>query len=156
MSELQMMKKQLEATGLYNVKNDSVILAELSAYAEALDICFDALHELERECFVSTAEDYGLSIRESMLARNFTGAALTQRRNAVIKAMSVCTEDYTLSGMEKVRDSFNLHGNFTFDSTNIKTVFNCTDTLSAAKRALLTKQMGEFMPFWADFEIRQS
>ena len=40
MSEFENMKNILEATGLYRVDDDSIIAAELKAYAAALDLCF--------------------------------------------------------------------------------------------------------------------
>lgn len=153
MSELEIMKKQLEDTGLYDVKNNSVILAELSAYAEGLDICFEALEEIERECFVATAEGTGLNVWQQLTGRYLAGASLSEKREALKKALSVCSADCTSDGMQKVLDSFNVHGELTFDSVNNKTVFRCTDVLSNARKALLTLQLREYMPCWWDFEI---
>lgn len=153
MSELEMMKKCLEDTGLYDVRNDSVILAELSAYAEGLDICFDALDGIEKEMLVATAEDEGIRVRQQLTGRTAVGTSIEARRSALIKALSICSEDHTLSGMQKVIDSFGLHGELSFDSVNHRTVLNCTDVLTPAKKALLTQRLREYMPCWWDFVL---
>ena len=153
MSELEIMKKQLEDTGLYDVRDGSTVLAELSAYAVGLDICSDALEELERECFVSTAEGEGLLIRQQLLGRPITAAGLAEKRSAIINGLSIGTGDYDLSGMQKVTDSFNLHGTLSYDSVNCKTVFVCSDELTSEEAEVLEKRLGDYMPFWCGFEL---
>ena len=153
LGEFQLMKSVLERTGLYDVSEDTLIYAELMAYAEGLDVYFGELERLKRECFVSTAQGEGLEVREDIIRRMNLDSSLSGRRNAVINAMSVNNNDFDISGMEKVRDSFNAHGSFSFDSANFKVVFNCTDDLSAGQISRLTEQMKPFMPCWAGFEI---
>ena len=153
MSELDIMKKHLEDSGLYEVTEGSLILAELSAYAEGLDIYFDELDELEKQGFVSTAEGDGLLRWERLTGRPFVDSGLEDRRNTVIKALSVCSEDHTLGGMEKVIESFGVNGQLSLDSANNKAVFVCTDSLTASEKARLTKRLREYMPVWRSFEI---
>ena len=69
MSEFEHMKRLLENIGLYAITDNSLIKAELMAYAAGLDTYFTALDELKRECFVATATTYGLQYREDMLRR---------------------------------------------------------------------------------------
>lgn len=153
LGEFLIMKSVLEKTGLYDVSEGSVIYAELMAYAEGLDIYFNELERLKKECFVLTAEGEGLEVREAMFGRMNLDDSLSGRRNAIIKAMSVCGKDFDLSGMEKVRDSFNAHGTFSFDPVEFKVIFTCTDDLSASQASLLEEQMKVFMPCWAGFEV---
>lgn len=147
------MKNALEKTGLYDVSEGTMIYAELMAYAEGLDIYFGELERLEKECFVSTAEGEGLEVREAMISRMNPDDSLSGRRNSIISAMSIDINDFDTAGMEKVRDSFNVHGSFSFDTSNFKVIFNCTDALSAGQISRLTEQMKAFMPCWAGFEI---
>ena len=46
MSEFQRMSDILSATGLYNAERNSLLFAELKAYAEGLDMVFDELEEM--------------------------------------------------------------------------------------------------------------
>ncbi len=153
MSEFDIMKSALEKTGLYSVEEGGAVYAELMAYAEGLDMYFGALKELLRECFVGTAQGYGLALREKIFNRINLDTSLQGRRNALIKALSVNVWDYTLEGMEKVRDSFNAEGSFETDYNNMKVIFRCTQTLTAAQKTALQNQMKKFMPCWMDFEI---
>lgn len=153
MSEFQRMSDILSATGLYNAERNSLLFAELKAYAEGLDMVFDELEEMLRECFVETAESYGLTMRETWLKRYNPDRTLETRRNAIKSALSVSQSDYTYSGMRKIRDSFNLHGDFNAYTSPMKVTFTCTDTLTNTQKNTLEKQMKRFMPCWLEFEF---
>ena len=153
MSEFQKMSGRLSETGLYEVSSNSLIYAELKAYSEGLDMFFNGLDEMLRECFVETAESYGLTMRESWLKRYNPDRTTASRRNAIIKALSVCQTDYTFEGMRKIRDSFNLNGNFYSYTSPLKVTFECTDTLTNSQKTILSNQMKKFMPCWLDFEL---
>lgn len=153
MSEFQQMKEILSATGLYDVSEGSLIYAELMAYAKGLDLLFDELEEMLRECFVVTAQSYGLTIRENFLKRFHLDNTLEGRRNAIINALSVCQTDYTYAGMRKIRDSFNVHGDFHASVSPLKVTFQCTDKLTSSQKQLLADQMKRFMPCWLPFEL---
>ncbi len=153
MSEFEHMKRLLENTGLYAITDNSLIKAELMAYAAGLDTYFTALDELKRECFVATATTYGLQYREDMLRRPNFRPALNSRRNALLKAFSITASDNTLEGMEKLRDSFNVHGTFSFDPATMTITFTCTDNLIPVQRSLLEYQMRPFMPVWCQFTV---
>ncbi|GEM_PF-1544420 len=153
MGEYEGMQHLLEATGLYAAGDDSIVGAELQAYAAGLDPLFDAIQELKRECFVSTAQDYGLSCREAMLNRVNLLETLQGRRNALEKALSLTAKDCTVSGMQKVIESFNAHGTLTFSDSEMKIVFHCTDSMNEEQRELMQEQMRLMMPCWTDFEL---
>ena len=153
MSEFQKMSDILSSTGLYDVSQGNIVYAELQAYAEGLDMAFDELEEMLRECFAETAESYGLTLRENWLKRYNPDRTIETRRNAIMSALSVSQTDYTYSGMRKIRDSFNLHGDFHAYTSPLKVTFECTDTLTNTQKNMLAKQMKRFMPCWLDFEF---
>ena len=153
MSELEVMKKQLEDSGLYEVTDGSLIMAELAAYVEGLDICFGELDSLEKNAFVPTAEGDGLQRWERLTGRPFAWSLTEDRRNAVIKALSVSCSDYTLSGMQKAAESFGVNGQLSLDSANNRIVFTCTDPISPAAKERLKKCLRGYMPLWRDFDI---
>ena len=67
MNSFDSMKTKLESTGLYKVTAKSNIRAELLAYAEGLNTEFDMLETMERELFIDTAENCGITEREKSM-----------------------------------------------------------------------------------------
>ena len=67
MTSYESMRSKLLPLGLYRLAQGDVTDSELKAYAEGLDILFDALDEMERESFIPTAQSYGLSEREKFI-----------------------------------------------------------------------------------------
>ncbi len=153
MSEFDHMKVILEKTGLYDASDGTLLSAELKAYAVELDRAFGLLNELERECFIGTAQSYGLSIREGMLRRMNLDPSLSGRRNQLINALSVTPNDVTAQDMEKICGSFNCSGVFTVSDSDLKVTFHPDQTLTEGQKAQLTEQMRRFMPCWSEFEI---
>ena len=153
MSEFDIMKGILEKTGIYQVEEETVLYAELMAYAEGLDIFFEELAELERECFAATADSYGLTLRENMLRRVNFNSSIDGRRRRLLKALSIGCNDFNYEGMEKLRDSFNITGEFVFSPTDLKITFNCFELMSESRRKEFEESMRELMPAWTDFEV---
>ncbi len=60
MDVLTMLREKLDGCGLYDLQQGTVVYAELAAYAAGLQMIYDQLEELERELFITTAEDRGL------------------------------------------------------------------------------------------------
>ena len=75
------------------------------------------------------------------------------RRNALLSAMSIGVNDYTLTGMQKVLDSFQVHGTLTYSDSEMKVTFRCSDALTETQQSLLQQQMAKMMPIWTEFEI---
>ena len=153
MGEFEIMKDALESTGLYTVVRNRLIYAELKAYAAALDMFFEEADELFRECFVETAESYGLELREALINRVNCLETLYGRRRAITNAASVCALDCTAEGLNKIALSFNAGGTFIYDESEQKLTFNCTTIVPPQKMALMKAQMEKFMPVWLSFEI---
>ena len=70
MNSFDSMKTKLESTGLYKVTAKSNIRAELLAYAEGLNTEFDMLETMERELFIDTAENCGITEREDLSVKS--------------------------------------------------------------------------------------
>lgn len=153
MDALQSMCEKMNKIGIYSLDEDSFVYQELAAYAEGLNILYDAFDELSRECFVSTAEDYGLTIKEEILNKLNLDNSIEGRRKAILAAISVTNIDNQVSDYEKYSRIFNVSGQFVEDLANNKIVFQCTDSLTAARKSLLEEQMKEYMPCWCYFEV---
>ena len=150
------MKDKLSKTGLYQIEEGSMIYNELAAYAVGLDIIYSAVEELIRECFVQTAVDYGLTVRESILRKCNTDLTVDGRRNAITAAMSIGNIDNTVSALGKYPKIFNINGEFTEKISENKIVFTCDDVLTDEQKEHIEFQMGEYMPCWLDFEFTLS
>ena len=80
MNSFDSMKTKLESTGLYKVTAKSNIKAELLAYAEGLNTEFDMLETMERELFIDTAENCGITERERFVGKINADYPLEKRR----------------------------------------------------------------------------
>lgn len=80
MNSFDSMKTKLESTGLYKVTAKSNIRAELLAYAEGLNTEFDMLEAMERELFIDTAENSGITERERFVGKINADYPLEKRR----------------------------------------------------------------------------
>lgn len=153
MTAFESMSEKLSKTGLYSTAEGNLVYAELMAYAEGLDIYYNALDELLRECFVATAEDYGLTMREEFLRKCSVYDSVEGRRKSIIAALSVCNTDYTLEGFQKCLDIFGIDGTLTEDGGNFLFTFDCTTAIPENKLELIKEQLSEFLPPHFDFEF---
>ena len=156
MGEFQNMVQRIEETGMYEVTQGGELYAELMAYAEGLDMFFGEAEELLRECFVSTAESYGITLREALFHRVRFNSTLQEKRDRLTAALSVCQKDNTTQGMQKICDAFGVDGTFTFDISEMKITFECTRTMTEYVRSQLEEQMRVLMPCWCLFELTLS
>lgn len=97
MNSFDSMKTKLESTGLYKVTAKSNIRAELLAYAEGLNTEFDMLETMERELFIDTAENCGITERERFVGKINADYPLEKRREMLKiseqKVGGKCTPD---------------------------------------------------------------
>ena len=97
MNSFDSMKTKLESTGLYKVTVKSNIRAELLAYAEGLNTEFDMLETMERELFIDTAENCGITERERFVGKINADYPLEKRREMLKiseqKVGGKCTPD---------------------------------------------------------------
>lgn len=98
------LKGIISVFNVYDVERDVFLQAELKAYSVGLAIIKNMLEEVERECFVVTACDYGLTEKEVMFGSGKEGIPVN-RRNMLIEALS-SDRDFTLEGMQKFLAGF--------------------------------------------------
>lgn len=91
---------------IYEVKENSNIFCELSAYSVALDMHREMLEEALRECFISTSSTYGLENRELMVGNIKSGYELERRREMLIFRSMLGQGDFTAEGLGKFLKCF--------------------------------------------------
>ena len=84
MSSYNSMKTKLYATGLYKLDDSSNTAQELKAFAQELDVMFDMLEEMTRECFIATAQSYGIIERERFIGKERSELPTEQRREMLL------------------------------------------------------------------------
>lgn len=99
------MMKLLSAFRVYDEDNQFLI-GEISAYETGLNIALDLLRNIEEECFVATASDYGLYIKEHYFDYVPKSVTLEKRRSMLMSVLSVNENDFTLSGMQKFLNQY--------------------------------------------------
>lgn len=95
------LKQMLKPLKIYDLSDGSYNSAELTVLGMALDECCDEAQKLEREAFIPTAEDYGLSLYEEILPRHYAVIVRT-RRKAIISMLSVNNGTFTERELTKV------------------------------------------------------
>ena len=102
MTTLDSMLRKLAPLNVYDLSETSCVYAELAAYAEALDAHRANLDEALRECFISSAESYGLDSREEVIGdirENYTAA---ERRQMLISRRCVSDNDFTPAAFDRL------------------------------------------------------
>ena len=101
MTTLQAVSGKLGPLGIYDISEGTNIYAELSAYSYALDRHRDNMRIALRECFISTAENYGIEIREKVFGNTRDNYSLSQRREMLRLRRGFGNRDFTVDGFDK-------------------------------------------------------
>lgn len=138
------MKDRLEPTGLYALGGSTAVDFELRAMAEGIDTAYDAVNELQRESFLSTAESYGLENRETVSGLDGTGTA--EDRRAVLLALGAVTpRSFTKSALTQMLCGLGLETELAENTAGgALTVYFLKEP--ACGRAAAQKILEKFMP----------
>ena len=102
MSSLNSIKQKLRPLGLYNLDYSSLIHAELTAYSVVLDEIKRQLEKIEKERFIATAENFGLSTRERTFGAEQTEKSIENRRNILLYRSAICPTDFNKSRLKEL------------------------------------------------------
>lgn len=84
MNSLERIKNARLPTGIYSLKDGTLVSAELKAYAAAIDSIAAEIEELRLEMFPKTASGYGLDRTEHILALPTSAAGVEERRKRIL------------------------------------------------------------------------
>lgn len=100
-------------------KDNVNLQGEMYAFSKGLEIVGNRLETMEKECFVSTAEDYGLTVKERYFDSITRADNIKDRREMLLSILSVNETDFNLSGMKKFMGQFPVNSEITeFATTN--------------------------------------
>lgn len=153
MSSFESMKAKLESTGIYSVTDASNISKELKSYAEGLDRVFDELEIMERECFIETAESYGLSERERFLGVDRSGEDLEKRRK-LLETAEQLRGACNVASFEKIMRGYGVENfNFSEHPTGHYIIINIYDSFTVEQRAVIRSRVKEDFPAHIDVTV---
>lgn len=146
MSSFESMKTKIESTGIYNVADGTNIKKELLTYAEGLDKVFEELSVMERECFIETAQSYGLSEREHFLGVDRSSQTIENRRK-MLEAAEQLRGDCTVQGFEQIVRSYGIEKfKFVEHPTGFYIILYVYDKLTDEQQAVLRSRANEDFP----------
>lgn len=146
-STLQTMKECLRPMGLYRLDGTTMVDAELAAYAAELDRLNQALETLEKESFIPTAQEYGLSRREELFGRVKEQRPVEDRRNMLLYRGAVTCNDCTRAGMERAMVAAGLRTSIVEQTGSGGLYINCIAMLDTfTKKELAMERAREFLP----------
>lgn len=95
------LQKLLEPLGVYSFTENSVSGAEIHALGAGLDGVAEQLEYAERETLTATAEEEGLSRRESLFACRSAAATIEERRQAIAALLQIDGDSLTPAAINR-------------------------------------------------------
>ncbi len=106
MSVISTLVKNLQPLNLYSLNKSSKVYCELSVYAKEFELLISQFELLLRECFVQTAQTYGLDNIEHIYMQPATNLATEVRRKRILDRLNINDGNYTLEGVKKSIECF--------------------------------------------------
>lgn len=156
MSVINSLKQKLRPLGFYNLNENSLISAELSAYALVLDEIESQLLEIEKEKFIVTAQDYGLKMRERVLGPEQNEKTVQDRRNLLLYRYSTSYTDFNKTAIEKFLSIVGVTGSIIEAPSQNKIYINCLNIDPSLDKNQIKSAISEFLPAHLDciFDFR--
>ncbi len=154
MDALQSMRAKLTPLGIYNITNSSNIHKELFSYAAALDKHRENLDKLLRECFISSARDYGIEIREKAIGDLRSSYTLEKRREMLTLRNSINENSFTSSSLVKFLKCMGIT-NYTISEnpTDSLIIIRVLNTFSESDKRWILNQLYLFLPSHLKAEV---
>lgn len=162
MSSINSIKNSLKPLGIYKLNTQGLLNAELSAYACELDTLNAEIEKLEKECFVSTAEDYGITLREQLYDFSKPLWDVSKKRQRILGLALVTPNSFTKADLESILQIYGIEAIISEDLETGNIYINCISKndlfenvfSSASKNESSTiNQIEKFMPAHLTFEV---
>ncbi len=152
MASLNNMIKHIKPLKLYNCNEDTAIYSELEVYSNAFENIIANADKLLKEMLVTTAEDYGLSLREEIWGLPRTELSTEERRTAISKRFCISYSDCTLEAMKSFLKSLGVQATITEVpiKNRIYIYVENGSTFSLPVRKYITEQAESFFPAHLD------
>lgn len=157
MNTLESMRQKLLPLGLYSLDGTTIVDAELAAYAAGLDMIAQNLDTLEKECYIQTAGDFGISLKEKLSGLEKSAASLESRRDMLLSRNAVTPNDYNRQSMERALIAVGIRASITERIPEQTVYINCIELLTNfISREQTINAAQEFLPahLLYDFDFR--
>lgn len=147
------MKNALEPLCLYSFENTAVA-HELYTYAMMFDEHKAELLQMLDECFVDTAQSYGLAQRELIVGAVRDDLTVAQRRNMLRLRESIDKSSFTVPKIKNALKSFGLEVFELYEYPSLYTVVvDAQGSFSTAQKAWIRSQVKKIMPAHLDAHV---
>lgn len=99
------MKKHLNDTGVYDIENPSLI-NELKAYAFVINELNQGINTMLSECFISSAQSYGLEFKERLIGNIREELSTQDRRKMLSLRETIDSNSFTVERIKQAIESF--------------------------------------------------
>lgn len=146
------MRSSLTPLGSYG-SHAPILELELTVYAGELEALYEELAVIGRERFISTAEDIGLSVYETLFGPERTGESAESRREKLLLRMNLGEGDFTPAGIRRALDSLGVSCQISeFPTLNRLNITAATD-LTEAQQAFILREVEKIVPAHLDFQM---
>ncbi len=154
MRSLTSMIEKLSPLGVYKLSEDSVVYAELVAFAVGLEMLRDTLDTLLKESFISTAEDFGIENHERLVGNVRSDLPLGKRREMLTERLSLASCDFTPKGFEKMLRLMGVEGSIEEYPANQRIVINLSEgEYTEAQREWIVSQAKVLLPAHLEWDV---
>lgn len=154
MSVISDLIKKLQPLNLYSLSKSSNVYFELSVYASELELLKSSISELLKECFVQTAESYGIDNIESIYMSPDINSDINTRRERIIGRLKINDSYYTVNDIKQAIKCF---GAENFDvleyPTENKLEINVHDSLSDTQTEFIKSEIEKIVPAHNTFYV---
>ena len=154
MRTLTSMIEKLSPLGVYKLTKDSVVYAELAAFAAGLEILRDTLDTILKESFIVTAEDFGIENLERLVGNVRSDLPIGKRREMLIERLSLNYCDFTPKGFEKMLRLIGVEGSIEEYPENERIVLNLSEgAYNEAQREWIVSQARALLPAHIEWDV---
>ena len=147
MTALQSMINSTQPLGVYNLAESSLVYKELSVYATVLDRLTEQISTLEKEIFVQTATDFGLSSWEEIWGLPRTDLSNEKRREMIMSRCSLNYNDFTPLSLSKLFNAIAFPATFVEDAEHFCLYISSDKSkYSMPQRQWIAQEIEEFIP----------
>lgn len=139
------MKKVLESTGLYDTDKQN-INSELVVYASELDRIKNKLLYMLCECFINTAQTYGLALREQVFGAVRDDLTIEKRREMLTLREQLDSSCFTPEKIKSALESFGLEFELYEYPSLYSVVIDTVGHYTAKEKSWIRSQVKKIMP----------
>ncbi len=153
MSVLQQMQDMLSPLGVYSLGDNSLVMCELKVYACELEKLHDKLKTMLRECFIVTAQDYGIEKTEELFQCIRPDLTIDERKERISRYITLNNMDFSYSNIENQLRLAGVSAPFTQDEENERISFPEIKSISdISETARLTNLIEDIVPAHLDID----